>query len=196
MRNVAKVIMIFLIGLSAPGLALSEQGISAPEKFVQETSDRVMNLLKSTASDSEKKKKLVSIFLDATDTDWMGKFVLGKHWQALSDQDKRKYLEVYRDYLVASYVPKFRDFNNQEVVVRGIKELSAGSYQVITDITSPSSIVRVEYRIKSTGNAYKIHDIIAEGVSLLTTQRSEFSSIMNSEGFESLINRLKNKLED
>lgn len=166
---------------------------SGPEKFVQATSVKVISLLESNASGAEKQKRLTSMFLDVTDADWIGKFVLGKHWQGLSDDNKRRYLAAYRKYLVSSYVPKFREYNNQEIVIKGIKNLANDNYMVITDIVGGSYSTRVEYRIRSAGDGYKIRDIIAEGVSLLTTQRSEFSSIIESEGIEALITQLQEK---
>lgn len=174
---------------------LKSTQLGSPDSFVQNTSNRVLELLKSNLSEDEKQKRLTTMFFETTDADWIGKFVLGKYWPSLSIEDKKRYLKSYRKYLASSYVSKFRDYNNQRIEIKGIKELANGSYQVVTDIVGSSSTVRVEYRIKKDNSRYKIHDIIAEGVSLLTTQRSEFSSIMNSDGFEALIDKLESKSE-
>jgi len=197
LKNIIAIIVFSLLPLAAYSEE-SAHTTATPESFVQNTSSRVIALLKSRTSDESKQKQLTAMFLQVMDSDWIGKFVLGKHWQTLSDDQKRTYLKNYRKYLIDSYVPKFKQYNDQAIHVKGIKDLGHGQYLVITDIVSSSSQAntKVEYRIQAAGDGYKIHDIVAEGVSLLTTQRSEFSSIMSNEGFDALNDRLLSKDND
>ncbi len=180
--------------------------------FVQSTSGRVENLLKQSRSPNETENKLNAIFSDVADIDWIGKFVLGKYWQSLNEQQKVQYLQDYKKYLLASYVPLFRNYNGQRVDIRNIKKLSADQYLVTTEIKSGDDFssefstpgrqnqpeqqgqsYKVEYRIKYDNGSFKMRDIIAEGVSMIATQRSEFASILNNEGYDALINKLREK---
>lgn len=164
--------------------------------FVNSTSSRVEGLLKQSMSDSEKETKLRAIFADVADIDWIGKFVLGKYWQTLNEPQKVKYLQQYRKYLFASYVPLFREYNGQKFDIRGSKDLNVDQYLVSTEIKAAeenASPYKVEYRLKYENGSFKMRDIIAEGVSMISTQRSEFASIMNNGGFESLIQKLQDK---
>ncbi|MFN7401899.1 MAG: ABC transporter substrate-binding protein, partial [Alphaproteobacteria bacterium] len=43
------------------------------------------------------------------------------------------------------------------------------------------------------GNSFKLVDIVVEGVGLLTSQRSEFNSVVNQKGLDYLIEALKKK---
>lgn len=164
--------------------------------FVSSTSDRVISSIKAGGSESSKEQKLNQIFVEVMDIDWIGKFVLGKYWNKLDDAQKTKYLEHYRNYLIASYVPLFKDYNGQKIDIRDIKTIKQSQYLVVTDI-EPSetngSSYRVEYRVHYDNGTFKVRDIIAEGISMITTQRSEFSSILNNSGFNSLIQKLKEK---
>ncbi|MCE2992972.1 MAG: phospholipid-binding protein MlaC [Alphaproteobacteria bacterium] len=165
------------------------------EKFVKSTSDRVMYVLNSGYASGEREAKLNSIFMEIMDIDWIGKFVLGKYWNTLSDSDRVIYLKTYRKFLVSSYVPMFKNYNGQRMNVINIKDSGKDQFVVVTEINNPDNPApyRIEYRIRDNGGAFKVRDIIAEGVSMLATQRSEFSSIINSSGFNSLIERLKSK---
>ena len=52
--------------------------------------------------------------------------------------------------------------------------------------------VVVEYSIRQKeGDGLKVYDIIVEGVSMLTTQRSEFNSVVSQKGLDYLIAQLK-----
>jgi phospholipid transport system substrate-binding protein len=167
------------------------------DAFVQSISDNVMNLLHSSKSDSEKEKDLTKIFEDTVDIEWIAKFVIGKYWNEITPEQKAEYLTVYREYLIKSYVPMFKKYNNQEILIKNIDSGANSQYSVKTEIKSKekNEAYTVEYKLKTKDNTYKVRDIIAEGVSLLSTQRSEFGSIIGSEGIEGLSKKLKEKIE-
>lgn len=164
------------------------------ELFVHATSQKVIDLLESPQSDQQKSDGLTKIFVETMDVDWMGKFVIGKYWRELNDNDKKSYLEVYRRYLIASYIPLFKKYHKQTLNIKSIKALDNDQYAVSSEIkgTAEKAPYTVDYRIKYSNNAYIVRDIIAEGVSLLTTQRGDFGTILSNGG----INALKAKLEE
>ncbi len=47
--------------------------------------------------------------------------------------------------------------------------------------------IEAEWRVRTTENRYRIIDITVEGVSMVITQRSEFSAVIQRNGFEGLI---------
>ena len=51
--------------------------------------------------------------------------------------------------------------------------------------------VQVDYRVHpAEDGSLKVFDIIVEGVSLITTQRSEFGSVVQNQGIDALIREL------
>ena len=74
-------------------------------------------------------------------------------------------------------------------------EESPGEYFVETTINdSDGKAYNVSYKVKQAEKgAFKIYDITAEGVSMITTQRSEFGSILSRDGMEGLIYKLEQK---
>ena len=164
--------------------------------FVDNISSRVIEVIESNDTDAQKEINLTRIFTDFMDIDWIGKFAIGKFWNTLNDQQKTSYLQTYKKYLVSSYVPLFRKYNDQKLILKEIKSIGNDQYLVVSEISAiqNSQPYNVQYRIKSTGDKYKIRDIIAEGVSLLTTQRSEFTSIMDQDGLDGLKDKLNEKI--
>lgn len=94
--------------------------------------------------------------------------------------------------------PKFKKYNGQKIEIKNIKPTGDDQYIVQTDLNldGPNSApYNVDYRIKYVSGKFKIRDIIAEGVSMMTTQRSDFSSIVSSSGIEALRQELIKKSE-
>ena len=57
-------------------------------------------------------------------------------------------------------------------------------------------IVEVVYVMHQVGGAWKVEDIITEGVSLAKNYKYEFNKILKEKGIDELILRLENKLAE
>ena len=198
MKKLSLLLKTFVVLMITSGTAIAEESTENVNKFINGTSERVISVIESKASDSTKESNLTSIFSDVMDVDWIAKFVLGRYWSSLDEQQKINYLKTYRKYLISSYVPLFRKYNDQKLVLKDVKSIGNDQYIAITEIQSNQNAqpYNVEYRLKHIDNHFKIHDIIAEGVSLLTTQRSEFAAVMNQGGIDALNNQLNEKSAD
>lgn len=196
LKKTATVITLIAALFSFHGTALAfANSVDGANQFVNEVSNKVMSIAGSEKTDNEKEKVLNSIFLETIDVDWIGKFALGKYWNELNDEQKINYLKTYRSYLSSSYVPLFKKYNGQKISIKEVKNLGNDTFVAVTEINQSDNkaSVKVEYRLKYSGSAFKVRDIIAEGVSLLNTQRSDFASIVNQGGFEALIKKLNDK---
>lgn len=190
------VLTLVIAFFSFQGSALAyASNADGAKQFVNQVTEKVMSIAASGKSDSEKLNVLNEIFFETIDTDWIGKFAIGKYWMELNDEQKVNYLKTYRTYISASYVPLFKKYNGQNIIIDEIKNLGNDTFLAVTQIKQPDNkpSIRVEYRLKHSKNTFKVRDIIAEGVSLINTQRSDFSSIMNQGGFDGLIKKLSSK---
>ena len=64
-----------------------------------------------------------------------------------------------------------------------------------TFFTDPTTPVRVDWRVASRGDIYKITDVSVEGISMANTQRDEFASVIrkNSGKISALLEILRKK---
>ncbi len=174
--------------LTTTNCLASAEVITEVNKFVQSTSDKVMNILEKGSSDSDKQAKLTNLFVETVDVNWIARFAIGKNWQSMNEKQQSEYLANYRKYLISSYVPVFKKYNGQKVLIKNINPVGNDQYVVTTEIQSENSGVpyKVEYRVKKVDSQFKVRDIIAEGVSMINTQRSDFGSIVAEKGLVAL----------
>lgn len=151
----------------------------------------------STQSENQKRDALSGVFQQAVDTDWIGKFVLGRFWKTATPEQQTQYLSTYRTYLTHNYISKFNDEDGMsvdDIVITSIAPGAEGQIDAKTLIKRKSDEdVHVDYMLDETGGKCKVHDIKVEGVSLLTTQRSEFSSLAGSSGVQGVIDAMQKK---
>lgn len=169
---------------------------SSPEKYIETLSSEVVSVIQGGGTDATKEAQLTTIFKRIVDTNWMGKFVLGRNWKTLTPEQQNAYLGKYSDYLVASYVPTFRKYSGEKINVAGATPLEKqGEFNVNTTIDRPGKeSVIVNYRVRKEGTCYKVTDIVAEGISLINTQRQDFGAVFGRKGYDGLIDSLNRKI--
>jgi len=193
--EVKKFIIILISGLFFSSFAYAS--VEAVTDFVNRASDKTLSIVgNKQMSDEEKVKELNRLFEDSMDVDWIAKFVMGRYWREATKSQKEEYIKVYKKFLINSYVPKFREYTDQKIEFKNVIKEQEGEYLVQTEIQKPGDpAIRIDYKIRQMGNGdFLIFDIIAEGISLITTQRSDFGSILSRKGVDYLIERLKAKV--
>jgi phospholipid transport system substrate-binding protein len=191
MKKFALALILSLFAASA-----NAADCSSPENYVSSLSSQVINIAGSKVSDKAKEAQLTSLFKSVVNTSWMGKFVLGRNWNTITPAQQNKYIAVYGNYLAASYVPIFKKYNGEKIEVKGSKPSEReGEFLVSSVIVRTNDKIPVNYRIKKIGSCYKVNDIIAEGISLLNTQRQDFSAVFAAKGYDGLMEALTKKAE-
>lgn len=188
----------FVVLFSANNASATQFNCTDHREFIKSVSSDVISLLEnSELTEEQKEEALEKRFAELVDVKWIGRFVLGRNYRKLTKEEKATYHDAYEKYIIATYVPKFKEFNGEEIEVLGSRELKQkDSYLVQTNLIRPKSEdVKLTYRISKRGVCFQIQDIIAEGVSMLNTQRQDFASVISRKGYDSLLKLLKDKYE-
>ena len=190
-----KTLCYFVMCLAASMSAALADGTQQERKaraFVEELSQKTINIAaQKNTSFASRQKKLKRLFHAYVDTRWMGKFVLGKHWRSLTKAQRSHYLREYGKFLADHYTSRFDEYDGETVDIRQVRTQKNGHVFVFTTIVRPAQAnVQVDYRLHRQKGKLKIYDIIVEGVSLITTQRSEFSAVMARHGIDGLTEQL------
>lgn len=182
-------LIVGLISFAAPVLANDEV-----RNFADGLAQKALNIAKSEASKSVKQKKLEALFRNNVDIKWVAKFVAGKHWRTATPAQKAQYMKNYEAFLLKNYASKLTDYSGQSYNIKSTRNEGDGEYVLAMELINVGEPnVMIDYRIRKNGSGYKVIDIVVEGVSMITTQRSEFGSVISQKGFDFLIAALKKK---
>ena len=154
-----------------------------PDIFVQSTVNRASKLLGEDISKEKKIEKLKVIAKETVDIRGIGFYTLGKKRKSLSDQDKKRYAELFEEYFLKSFSSRLAEYTNPEIDVRNKEKLNE-NYTIVNSIlkaTNERPEIKIDWRIytKNPDNPL-IRDLIIEGLSLARTQKEEFASVLNS----------------
>lgn len=195
MRRLAFLLIVVTFTASAAN-AMAGIKTSDPKKFADKVANRIIEIIESKTSESDKQEDLIQLFKSHVDTNWMGKFVLGKHYKDLGGKET-KYQDLYRDYVIYTYIPRFREYSGERMQVVDSVKKGSGEYIVKSVLKTSKSDedILVDYRLKRHGDTFKIIDVIGEGVSLITTQKSDFEAPISHRGLDFFLGRLEKKVD-
>jgi len=187
-----KFFVLILILLNLTSLANSME----PNIFVQSTVNRASQILGNDITRQEKIDKLKIIAVDTVDIRGIGFYTLGKYRKNLSDDQKKKYLELFNKYFLKSFSSRLAEYTNPKIDVQSQEKINE-NYTIVSSIlvaTEDRPEIKIQWRVY-TKNPDKplIRDLIIEGLSLARTQKEEFASIIQSNDGD--INALFTSLE-
>jgi phospholipid transport system substrate-binding protein len=171
---------------------------SDASSFVNKVNNTVFTIIKNqTLSTQEKDQKLKNVLTTHINIDWVGKFVLGKHWRSATKMQRSRYLKAYRQYVMYNYLTRFRDYKNQQIVLKKTSGIDNNNFLVAATLKEPNETdVLLDYLIHADSkNTLRIYDFKVEGVSMINTQRADFNSAISRKSLNHFIARLENMAE-
>ena len=177
--KISKYLFTFLIYI----LSVSNLYSIEPDVFVQSTVNRASKVLSENISRDNKIDKLKKIAIETVDINGIGFYTLGSVRKNLTEDQKQKYSQLFRQYFLKSFSSRLAEYTNPEIDVYDKKSLNE-NYTIVNSLlkgTNERPEVKIDWRIytKQKNNPL-IRDLIIEGLSLARTQKEEFSSILNS----------------
>ena len=164
----------------------------APGPFMEGFGDRAIRVLVDTQpGTTEREVELRRLLNDHFDVDFISRFVLARFWRTASDEEKTEFRRVFEDYLIAAYGRRFSGFNGERFAVGQTFTHDNERVVVRSDVVRASGeTLTVDWRVqRRTGDgAWRIVDIVVEGVSMMVTQRSEFAAVLLREGSVTALN--------
>ena len=151
--------------------------------FMNHLWNRAAELLNNKTDPAIRQARFRQLFHEDFDGAGIARFVLGRYWLSASGEEQQEFIKLFEDYVVFVYTARLANFGGETFKIRGSRSDGNGVI-VSTDVISPgnASPLKMEWRLVSENGAYKVNDIIVEGISMTATQRSEFASIVQRNG--------------
>ena len=127
---------------------------------------------------------------------FIGRFVLGRYWRTATPEQREDYQALFAEYILRTYSSRLGGYAGETFSVTGARPAGKQDILVATRIDRPSGPpIKADWRVRVFDNEYKIIDIMVEGISMAVTQRSEFTNVVRSQGFEGLLQALRARTE-
>ena len=145
---------------------------------------------------NERNEKIVGELNEIMDFQLAAYLSLGKHWKKISKTLKKEFVETFQQYINNYIVEKIDLYTNQKIDIGDSKIVKKGRAELEIGILSGGETLQVNFKLrKNKKKEWRVYDVDIEGVSLITTFRSQFSGVLKNSSFEELLEKLKNPTE-
>jgi phospholipid transport system substrate-binding protein len=202
MRNLRSLMSVCLPVLA---LALNLAGPvradpTPPDVLVRTTSEDVLRLVAEDKDlrngNSSKLNDLIETrILPQFDMSKMTRLAVGKNWRQATQDQQKQLIKEFQTLLVRSYSAAYSAYRYVKVDVKPLKAIDGEDVTVKTQILLPGGAppVAVDYAMNVTPDGWKVYNVVVEGVSLVTTYRTEFGAQIEHGGIDGLIRNLQER---
>jgi phospholipid transport system substrate-binding protein len=186
--------LVFFI--STPAISAENAKTAEVRTYVEEIGNKIIKIADEKGSESKKRDKIITIIDGAIDADWLARFVLSRNYKTSTEAQKERFTKLYRDFMINTYGPKFKNYNGKKFTVNEVIEQNGFYIAKAEFLPRDNNVpISVNFRVKERKGKLMILDFIAEGVSLIETQRSEFNSAITQKGMDQFLDDLTEKVK-
>lgn len=157
---------------------------SATDVIKTLASEAIVGLTDQSLSNDTRRQNFVALMDRYFAMDVISRFVLGRYWRSISEEELNEFADLLQDYLALNYASQFKDFNGEQFVVGDEKQQNKDTFVNSQFVRPDGPPVSIVWRLREFGDEYKIIDVTVEGLSMGITQRDEFTAVIQQNGGE------------
>ncbi len=194
----APLLMVLAVWLPSAAAALDTKQAA---DFLENLQEKAASRLGDTSvSETEKEQRFRELFNENFDVPAIGRFVIARYWRGASEADQAAFLEVFEDAMVQRFLPLLAENSSERFQIGNVTPDGNSENMALIDsrIERPEGEpYRVAWRVRETDGKFRILDIVAEGVSMAITLRSEYGTVLKNNGGQlpPLTEALREKVE-
>ena len=182
--------------LAVPAIA---DDAAEAEAIVRKTVDQVLEVLaREGLSDDQRRQQIEEIAYDRFDFVTISRLVLARKWKRFSPEQQQEFIEQFKIQLSKNYGSRITRYEQEQVEIRDHRLERNGDVTVRTRIDGGAADgIEVDYRLRrkdrKTDGAWMVIDVIVEGVSLVSSYRSQFAEVLNHNDPSEVLKQLREK---
>jgi len=184
---------LLVASLLAASPALAADGPSA--SLIEKTASQVIELIKTTQG-AQRESGIRQVLLSAFDLNFMGQQALGKYWAAATPDQQQRYLKAAVSAEAHAYAERFGQYGGQTLTLGKVSTRPNGVSVIDSKLNQTNGQpINIQWEVRDMGGNPRITDVKIEGVSMVITRRTDFTSYIQNNGgkVEALIQELESR---
>ncbi|HEX7216374.1 MAG TPA: ABC transporter substrate-binding protein [Methylomirabilota bacterium] len=197
--RVNAVVLAAMVALMAIAAAPASAGV--PTDQLRGAVERVLKALddpslKGQSKLGERRVAVRKIANEIFDFAEIAKRSLAQHWQPLSEAQRNEFVGLFADLLERSYISKIETYGGEKIQYTA--ERMDGDYATVSTkiVTKNGTEVPVDYRMVKRADHWLVYDVSIEGVSLVSSYRTQFNKIIQTSSYNELVTKLRTKQDE
>lgn len=184
---------------------------ASPREVVQRAVTRVIELVDAsgqaspgeknavlgTISSARRRAQIRAVAEELFDFEEVSRRALSVHWAARTPAERTEFVGLFTDLLERAYIGHIEAYAGEKIVYPA--EKIDGDFAIVRSRIVPkrrTAAARVtetglEYRLHRKDGRWKVYDVVIDGVSFVSTYRSQFDRIIKVSSYAALADRLR-----
>ncbi len=166
--------------------------------LVQDTAERMLAVLEERRSELDSSPHLIyelvnEIVVPGFDFERITRSAVGRNWRKANAEQKKALVMEFRQMLVRVYAQSLLNYAGQKIRILPLRPGKQPNHVMVhTEVNETGGpSIPINYRMYLKDGAWKVYDIIIDGVSLVSNYRGSFAAEVRRKGIDGLIQTLK-----
>ena len=119
---------------------------------------------------------------------------LSVHWAARTPAERAEFTALFTDLLERAYINKIESYAGETILYPAEKidgDFAVVRSRIVPKRSGKTRETGLEYRLLKKDGRWKVYDVLIDGVSFVSTYRSQFDRIIKSSSYPALVDRLR-----
>ena len=186
------------LGLLLPAIGPA-QAASEASAIVERLNDTLIEVMQNAGRLGYKGRfdTLAPVLVESFNFPAMTRISLGKHWRTLDDAQKKEVTKIFARLSVATFASRFNGYSGESFRVLGEAEQRNEAILVRNELVQRSGkTVALNYILRPFDGRLRIIDVYLDAkYSELALKRSEYTTVIERDGFSGLVAAMEGKIE-
>ena len=177
-------------------------GEQDPMALIQSGTERTLKILHESQSRQapslrQRKDEILVIVNEYFNFEEMAKRALGRPWKEQTPEKRQEFVQLFKQLLFNTYINRIENYTGSNERVFFDSEKLDGDYAIVKThiLYQGDNNISIEYRLRQDGGRWQVYDVVVEGISFVDNYRGQFGSILTKESFDSLLIKLRQKVD-
>ncbi len=194
--NIFRAVGIALLVLTSVSATPRDAAAQDAASFISSLGTRGLQALSPSLSEAQRETGFRELLVNNFDLPGISRFVLGAYARQMSPAALQEFEPLFRDYLTRVYTQRLSRYADAPFRVTGSGPFGGETVVKSQVWASGGSPVDLDWHVQNRDGRFVVTDVVVGGVSMKTTQRSEFASVIQRNGGQpdSLVSVLRQQL--
>ncbi|MEX2498914.1 MAG: ABC transporter substrate-binding protein [Wenzhouxiangellaceae bacterium] len=191
-------ILVWVVIIAVAGAPRAAADQAAADEVVARLETTLIENMKAGDSMSfdERFETLRPLLGEIMAVERMGRFLFGRDWASFEPGQRERFAQAFLDLSAATYAGQFKEFGGERFDPAEVVEQAEDRVVVKRRLTTGSGRkIAFDYLMTRTDSGWKIVTIITDGVSDLAVKRSQYRRLLDSDGFDAVIEHIQDAVE-
>jgi phospholipid transport system substrate-binding protein len=183
-------------GLAAGAAAAAQE--RSPEEVIRDASDLTIQAIDGRREEFKRNPEALfevidEVLLPRWDRQYTGQLVMGRYWREASAEQREQFINGLYRKLLRSYGDGILQYDSEQLKILGTRgNPSEGRVMVDSEVRlEDGTPVPISYRLRVHEGAWKVYDVVVEGISYVTNYRNQYASEFRAKGVKGVIAELE-----